>query len=119
MRHKRSGSRVRIFRKSLARLPTARAHRHSRKNSRASRGEAVDDRSRHPIVTERKRNAAHDKRRQQIAKAIGMRNWDDAKVQVALADAHRLANVLAIGQQLFAAKTDRAWRGGGARRELQ
>ena len=40
-----------------------------------------------------------------------MRNWDDAKIQVALADAHRLANVLAIGQQLFAAKTDCA-RGG-------
>src|SRR5205823_13327528 len=29
-------------------------NRHSRKNARASRGEAVDDRSRNPIVTERR-----------------------------------------------------------------
>ena len=48
-----------------------------------------------------------------------MRNWDDAEVRVALADAHCVANVLAIGQQLFAAKTDRARRGGRPRRELQ
>ena len=41
------------------------------------------------------------------------------EVQIALGDSHRVANLFAIGDQLFAAKTDRARRGRGAGSELQ
>src|SRR6476620_515395 len=48
-----------------------------------------------------------------------MRNRNNPEVHVAIGDPHRLANVLAICQELFAAKTDCPRCTGGARSELQ
>ena len=41
---------------------------------------------------------------------MGDRN--DAEVKIDLGDSHCLANLVAIGEKLFAAKSDRARRGG-------
>ena len=48
-----------------------------------------------------------------------MRKRDDAEVEIIRADAHRVADLDAIGQDLFAAKTDRARRSGRARGKLE
>lgn len=48
-----------------------------------------------------------------------MGNRNDAEVEVRVGDSFRLANLIAIREQLFAAKTDRAGRGGGSRRQFE
>src|SRR4029077_8608628 len=37
---------------------------------------------------------------------VGVRNWNDAEIEINIGNPHRVANLIAIGQQLFATKTD-------------
>ena len=43
-----------------------------------------------------------------IAETVRMRDRNDAEIQIGIANSHRLANLIAIGQKLFAAKANRA-----------
>jgi hypothetical protein len=43
-----------------------------------------------------------------------MGNWNDAEIAIGLSDTHRLANIFAIGQELFAPEPDCARRSGCA-----
>ena len=45
-----------------------------------------------------------------IAETIGMRDRNDAEIQIGIANSHGLADLIAIGQKLFAAKERAAVR---------
>ena len=66
----------------------------------------VQDRARHRIRTQNHRNSTRDQRRDQIAESVGMRERDDREIAICVSDSHRFADVVAIGEQLFAAKTN-------------
>src|SRR6266404_7540231 len=65
----------------------------------------------HPITAQHHRDATDEQRRDQVAETVGVRQRDDAEIQVVCADSHRLANLEGIGQKLFAPETDGARRG--------
>ena len=44
-----------------------------------------------------------------------MRNWNDAEIQIDIADPHRVANLITIGQELLAPESDRPRGSRGAR----
>ena len=67
--------------------------------------------TRQSIAAQHHRHAAGKQRGKQIAETVGMRNGNDAEVKIDVGNSHRPANLIAIGQQLFAAKTNRARRG--------
>ena len=46
-----------------------------------------------------------------IAETVGMRDRDHAEIQIVIGNSHRVANLIAIGQQLLAAKANRPRRG--------
>jgi MoxR-like ATPase len=62
----------------------------------------------HRIGTQSYRHSARNQRRNQITEAVGMGNRNDRKVNVGIGNSHRGADVVAIGEQLLAAETDRA-----------
>ena len=82
-------------------------------------GEIVQDGARHAIAAQDHRHTADQQRREQIAEAVGMGKRDDAEVEIASGDSHRVADLGAIGQELLAPKTNRARRGRGAGGEFQ
>ena len=43
-----------------------------------------------------------------IAESVGVRDRNDAEIQIGIGNSHRLANLIAIGQKLFAAKANDA-----------
>ena len=52
-----------------------------------------------------------------VIRLLNPYEWESgmtAKLRSASGDSHRVANVVAIGEQLFAAKANRAGRGGGS-----
>ena len=136
--HKTNGSAARISRGIVSLPPTAAARprkckaatsatparlhlreclikdRHAGEDRRVCPREIVQDSARHAVPAQDQRHAASQQRGDQIAEAIGMREGDDGEIQVVRGDSHRLANLVAIGQKLLAAKTDSARRGRGA-----
>ena len=81
--------------------------RHAREDRRVRPREIVQHRARHAVLAQRERNASRDQRRDQVAKAVRMRDGNDAEVQVAIGDPHRRADLLAIREQLRAAEANR------------
>ena len=67
--------------------------------------------TRRAVATHDHRHPAGDQRREQIAKPVGVRDRDDAKIQIGIANSHRVANLIAIGQQLVTAKSNCPRRG--------
>ena len=53
--------------------------------------------SRCSIPADHHRHTARDQGRKQITKPIGVRDRDHAKIQIAIGNSHRLANLIAIG----------------------
>ena len=83
-------------------------HRHSGKDSRPAALQVVKDCARKWVGTQNHGNAECNQRRNQIAEAVGMRNRNDCEINVGISNSHRCADIVAIRQQLFAAKTDHA-----------
>src|SRR4029077_19587020 len=93
--------------------------RHTRENRRVCFCDVGENSARRSVLTKNKRHTAGDQGREQIAESVGMRNRNDAEVKIGIGDTHRIANLVAISQELFAAKSNCARRGGGFRSELE
>ena len=83
-------------------------NRHSGKNCRVCPRKIDKNGARRSVVTQDNRHAASNQRREQIAKAVRMRERNYAEIKIGIANAHRLTNLIAIGEELFAAKPDGA-----------
>ena len=80
--------------------------RHPGENCRTGADKIGENGTRRSVAAHDHRHTARDQWREQIAEPIGVRDRDRSKIQIGIADAHRVANLIAIGQQLFAAKPD-------------
>ena len=74
----------------------------------------VENSARRSIATQNHRNTARNQRREQIAEPVGMRNRNNPEVQVIPANFHGLADLVAVGDDLFATEPNCARRGGCA-----
>ena len=73
-------------------------NRHSWKDCSVAADKIGEDRTRRSVAAHDHRYTARDEWRQQIAEAIGVRDRDHAKIQIGIANSHRIANLIAIGQ---------------------
>ena len=73
-------------------------NRHSGKNCGVAADEIGEDRTRCSVAAHDHRYTACNQRREQIAEPIGMRDRNHAKIQIGIANTHRIANLIAIGQ---------------------
>src|SRR6266508_994596 len=89
-------------------------NRHSGENSRVAARKVGENRSRSPVATDDQWNTARNQRRKKITEPIGVGDRDDAEIQIGLGNFHRVANLIAIGQKLFAAKAISARCSGSA-----
>ena len=89
------------------------------KNGRMCFRKIAEDCARSAVLTQHHRHAAGDQRREQVAEAVGVRNRNDAEVKVDFGNSHRLADLVAIGQELFALKSNCARRRGRAGSEFE
>ena len=64
--------------------------------------------ARRSVATQDHWNAAGNKRREQVTKAVRMRNWNYAEIEIGIANSHCSTDLIAIGQELFATKPDGA-----------
>ena len=85
-------------------------NRHSWENGRVGTRKVGKYAPRHPVLAQHHRHATRNQRRDQVAEPIRVRNWNDAEVQIGVADSHRIANLSAIGEELLTPKSDRAGR---------
>ena len=72
--------------------------RHAGENRGAGPGKIVEHRARHAIVADHHRHPADQKRRDQIAEAVGMGERNHSEIQVCIGDAHRVANLDRVGE---------------------
>ena len=85
-------------------------HRRPGKDRRARRGEAIEHGARKPVFRQRQRHAAEHEGREEIAEAVAVRERDGAEIHIAIADAHRVADLLRIRGDLRGREADRARR---------
>src|SRR6266487_1655889 len=83
-------------------------NRHSGENSRVAAREIGENGSRSPVATDDQWNTAYNQRCKKITEPVGVGDRDDAEIQIGLGNFHRVANLIAIGQKLFAAKANSA-----------
>ena len=71
---------------------------HPWENCRVAAGKIPEDGARCSVTTNEHRHTAGNQRRQKIAETVGVRDWDDAEIQINIGNPHRVANLIAIGQ---------------------
>src|SRR5882724_12238961 len=81
-------------------------NRHSRKDRCIRAGEIGKHSARQPIPAQHHRHATGDQRREQITESVRMRKWNDAKIEIEIADSHRFANLITISKELLAPELD-------------
>jgi hypothetical protein len=84
-------------------------NRHSRENSCVAADKIGENGAWCSVTTDHHRHAARDQWREEIAETVRVRNRDNSEIQIVVGDSHGLANLIAIGQKLLAAKANRAW----------
>ena len=82
-------------------------NRHSGKDRCIGTGKIGKHSPRQPIPAQHHWHATGDQRREQVTESVRMRNWDDAEIQIGIANSHRVANLIAIGQEVLAPESDR------------
>src|ERR1043166_3571847 len=87
-------------------------NRRAGENCRAAARKIDKQGTRRPVSAQNQRDTARYQRCEQIAESIGVRNRYRAEVKIDIFDSHRLADLIAIGQQLLAPKPNRACRFG-------
>src|SRR5262245_6405669 len=80
----------------------------SRENCRIATGEIGENGARSPVAADDHWNTTRNQWRKKIAETVGVRDWDNTEIQIGIGNFHRLANLIAVGQKLFAAKANDA-----------
>ena len=92
---------------------------HPWKNCCITVGEIGEDGAWRSVAADDYWHTAHNQWCKKVAETIGMRDRNDAEIQIGIANSHRLADLIAIGQKLFAAKANEPRHGRRSRRQFE